>query len=199
MSNNKDFSNFKSDFPFFKKNHDLVFFDSAATSLKPKIVIDAVNNYYQNYSTNTHSVDFLLAMETKNIYENCRQDIADFINCQNNEIIFCPSATFAFNQIAYSLSLYLKAGDEIVLTACEHSSLLLPFYRLVQEKKIILKFIEVSDEGLITVEKLKKVLTKKTKIVAFANMNNSFGTINNVKKLTEIVKNFQIEEINKKE
>ncbi|MBE4704052.1 aminotransferase class V-fold PLP-dependent enzyme [Spiroplasma platyhelix] len=193
MNNNKTFSDIKSEFPFFKKNRNLVFFDSAATSLKPKVVIDAVNKYYQNYSTNTHNLDFPLAIETKDIYESCRQDVADFIHSQKNEVIFCPSTTFALNQIAYSLGQYLKEGDEVVLTTCEHSSLLLPFYRLAQEKKIILKFIDVSTDGLITITNLKKILTKKTRIVAFASMNNSLGTINNVRELAKIVKNFKIE------
>lgn len=195
MSNKKNFSNFKSDFPFFKKNSDWVFFDGAATNLKPQVVIEAISSYYQDYSTNTHSIDYPLAIETRNIYESCRQDIAEFINGQNNEIIFCPSATFALNQIAFSIGQYLKPGDEVVLSTCEHSSLLLPFYRLAQEKKIILKFVEVTDEGLIIEENLKKVLTKKTRIVAFANMNNSFGTVNDVAKLTKIVKSYQIEKL----
>ncbi|MGL5268487.1 MAG: aminotransferase class V-fold PLP-dependent enzyme [Spiroplasma sp.] len=195
MSDKTIFSNIKSDFPFFKKNSDWVFFDGAATNLKPRVVIEAINNYYQNYSTNPHSIDYPLAVEAINIYENCRQDIAEFINAQNNEIIFCPSATFALNQIAYSVGKYLESGDEIVLTTCEHSSLLLPFYRLAQEKKITLKFVEVTNDGLVKEENLKKVLTKKTRIVAFASMNNSFGTVNDVKKLTKIVKNHQIEKI----
>lgn len=195
MKDDKNFSNIKSDFPFFKKNPDLVFFDSAATNLKPKAVIDAITNYYQNYSTNTHSTDFPLAVATKDIYESCRQDVAEFINCQKNEVVFCSSATFALNQIAYSISQYLKKGDEIVLTTCEHSSLLLPFYNLIKEKKIVLKFIEVTNNGLITVENLKKVLTKKTRVVAFASMNNSLGTINNVKEITKFIKNYQIEKL----
>lgn len=195
MSDKKKFSNFKSDFPFFKKNADWVFFDGAATNLKPKVVIDAISSYYQDYSTNTHSIDYPLAIETRNIYESCRQDVAEFINGQSNEIIFCPSATFALNQIAFSIGQFLKPGDEVVLSTCEHSSLLLPFYRLVQEKKIILKFVEVTDEGLITEENLKKTLTKKTRVVAFANMNNSFGTANDVTKLTKLVKSHQIEKL----
>lgn len=199
MSSEKNFSKIRNDFPFFKKNHNLIFFDSAATNLKPKVVIAAINNYYQNYSTNTHSIDFPLGTETYTIYENCRKDIADFINCQSNEVIFCPSATFALNQITYSLNQYLKAGDEIILTNCEHSSLLLPFYRLAQEKKVVLKFIEVTNEGLILVENLKKILTKKTRIVAFANVNNSFGTVNNVKELTKVIKNHKIDNISLKE
>lgn len=192
MNKTKNFSKIKAEFPFFKKNRNLVFFDNAATSLKPKVVIDAVNDYYQNYGANIHTQDFPLAVKTKEVYESCRQDVADFINAQKDEVVFCPSTTFALNQIAYSLEQYLTEGDEIVLTMFEHSSLLLPFYRLAAEKKVILKFIDVASDGLITEANLKKVLTKKTRLVAFANMNNSLGTINDVKKLTKVVKNFKI-------
>lgn len=193
MSKSDIFSKVKFDFPFFQKNHDLVFFDSAATSLKPNAVIAAIDNYYQNYSTNIHTLDFPLAIKTKEIYDSCRQDIADFLHGQKNEVMFCSSTTFALNQIAYSIGAYLKPGDEIVLTSCEHSSLLLPFYRLAEEKKIVLKFVDVADDGLVTVENLKKMLSKKTRVVAFASMNNSLGTVNNVVELTKVIKEYEIE------
>lgn len=189
----------KNDFPWFKNHPDLVFFDSAATTLKPKVVIDAVTNYYQNYGTNSHSSDFPLGYETNKIYQDTRETVAQLIKCQPNEVVFCASTTFALNQIAYSLSFYLKPGDEILLTVSEHSSLLLPFYRLAQEKKIILKFIEVTDDGLITIENLKKALTNKTRIVAFANVNNSFATVNDVKAITKVINNYQLKNLSEVE
>lgn len=192
---NSNFSKIKNDFPFFKNHRDLIFFDNAATTLKPKIVIRAVSDYYQKYNTNTHSNDFPLALETNNLYQDTRKTVAQLINCQSNEVIFCSSTTFALNQIAYSLSFYLKPGDEIVLTTCEHSSLLLPFYRLAEEKKIILKFIEVTIDGMITIENLKKVLTNKTRVVAFANVNNSFATVNDVKEITKVINNYQLKNL----
>lgn len=193
MSKTKSFSTIKNDFPFFKQHSELVFFDSAATSLKPKIVLDAVADYYENYSVNSHTTDFPLALATKAKYESAREDVAKFINGQQDEVVFCPSTTFALNQIAYSLGEFLQANDEIVLTSSEHSSLLLPFYRLAQEKKVNLKFVPIASDGLITPDNLKKVLSKKTKVVAFANMNNSLGTINDAAELTKVVKNFAIE------
>lgn len=197
MKKNKDFTTIKNDFPFFKKHRELVFFDSAATSLKPKVVLDAINDYYENYSVNSHTTDFPLALATRAKYESAREDVAKFINGQKDEVIFCPSTTFALNQIAYSLGQFLQPGDEIVLTTSEHSSLLLPFYRLAQEKKVVLKFVPIGSDGLITPDALKKVLSKKTKIIAFANMSNSLGTINDPKELTKLVKNFVIEKSDK--
>ncbi|MDQ7983200.1 MAG: aminotransferase class V-fold PLP-dependent enzyme [Spiroplasma sp.] len=194
-SNFSKLKNLKNDFPWFKNHRDLVFFDSAATTLKPQVVINAISNYYQKYSTNTHSIDFPVALDTNTIYQDTRKIVAQLLNCQADEIVFCPSATFALNQIAYSLGFYLKPGDEVILTACEHSSLLLPFYRLAQEKKIVLKFIEVASDGLITVENLTKVLTNKTRIVAFANVNNSLGTVNDVKQLTKVINHYSLKNL----
>lgn len=192
-------SKIKNDFPWFKRHPDLVFFDNAATTLKPKVVIEAIANYYQEYSTNSHNTDFPLGYETNKIYQDTRATVAKLINCQTAEVIFASSTTFALNQIAYSLSFYLKPGDEVLLTTAEHSSLLLPFYRLAQEQKVILKFIELTDDGLITIENLKKALTNKTRVVAFANVNNSFAAVNDVKALTKVINNYQLKNLNVRE
>lgn len=191
MSNkNNDFSKIKLDFPFFKKNPHLVYLDTAATSLKPQVVIDALIEYYERYCINTHSQDYPLATQGNEIFENTRKVVARFINCDSDEVVFCPSATFAYNQIAFGLEPYLQAGDEILLSSLEHSSLLLPFYRLVENKNIKLKFIETSSDGIITIDNLKKVLTSKTKVVAFANINNSLSAKNNTQELANFIKDY---------
>lgn len=187
--NNND-NKFKPDFPFFKNNPNLVYLDSAASTLKPQVVIDTVKKYYEQYCTNPHSQDYQLAIEGNDIFENTRKIISKFINSDQQEVVFCPSATFAYNQIAFGLEKYLEANDEILLTMLEHSSLLLPFYRLVQTKNIKIKFIETNDQGVITIENLKKVLTPKTRIVAFANINNSLAVTNNTEKLTKFIKDY---------
>lgn len=182
--------NIKSDFPFFNNNPQLVYLDSSATVLKPQSVINAINSYYNQYSINTHSQDYNLAVIGNNIFEDTRKIISTFINGTPNEIVFCPSATFAYNQIAFSLEQYLTAGDEILVTTLEHSSLLLPFYRLVTRKKVVIKFIETNDAGVITIANLKKVLSVKTKIVAFANINNSLAMENDTEELTKFIKTY---------
>lgn len=191
MSNkNNDFSKIKLDFPFFKKKPHLVYLDTAATSLKPQVVIDALIEYYERYCINTHSQDYPLATQGNEIFENTREVVARFINCDSDEVVFCPSATFAYNQIAFGLESYLQAGDEILLSSLEHSSLLLPFYRLAKNKNIKLKFIETSSDGIITIDNLKKVLTSKTKVVAFANINNSLSAKNNTQELANFIKDY---------
>lgn len=183
-------NNFKADFPFFKNNPHLVYLDTAASSLKPQVVIDAIKEYYEQYCINPHSQDYQLAVKGNDIVEDTRKIISKFINSNENEVIFCPSATFAFNQIAFGLEKYLQENDEILLTNLEHSSLLLPFYRLIKTKKIKIKFIETNKQGIITIEKLKKVLTPKTRIVAFANINNSLAIENDTEKLTSFIKDY---------
>ncbi len=183
-------NNFKADFPFFKNNPDLVYLDTAASSLKPQVVIDAIKGYYEQYCINPHSQDYQLAVKGNDIFEDTRKIISKFINSNENEIVFCSSATFAFNQIAFGLEKYLQENDEILLTNLEHSSLLLPFYRLIKTKKIKIKFIETNNHGVITIEKLKKVLTPKTRIVAFANINNSLAIENDTEKLTNVIKDY---------
>lgn len=183
-------NDFKADFPFFKNNPDLVYLDTAATSLKPQIVIDAINEYYEQYCINPHSQDYQLAVKGNDIFEHTRKIISEFINSNENEVIFCPSATFAYNQIAFGLEKYLQEDDEVLLTSLEHSSLLLPFYRLIKTKKIKVKFIETNKQGVITIANLKKVLTPKTRIVAFANINNSLAIENNTEELTNFIKDY---------
>lgn len=199
MKNNSNSKyNYRQDFPFFNNNDNLVFLDSAATSLKPKVVLEAIISYYEKYSINTHSTDYALASQAKENYESCRDTVAQFINCARNEVVFCSGTTFAFNQLAYSLEKFLQPGDEVVLTNCEHGSLLLPFYRLKAQKNIVLRFIDVNNDGLITKEKLQAVLNKKTRVVAFANMNNSLGTVNDVEGLTKIIKDFKLPQLDEK-
>ncbi|WP_308150136.1 MULTISPECIES: aminotransferase class V-fold PLP-dependent enzyme [unclassified Spiroplasma] len=191
MSNkNSDFNNIKLDFPFFKKKPNLTYLDTAATSLKPQVVIDAIQEYYEKYCINTHSQDYPLAEEGNEIFEDTRKVIAQFINSDSDEVVFCPSATFAYNQIAFGLAPYLQPEDEVLLSSLEHSSLLLPFYRLMESKNIKIKFIETRSDGIITIENLKKMLTPKTRVVAFANVNNSLAIVNNTQQLTKSIKDY---------
>lgn len=187
---NNDFNKIKLDFPFFKNNPNLIYLDTSATSLKPQVVIDAINEYYQKYCINTHSQDYPLAVQGNEVFEDTRKVVAQFINSDSEEIVFCPSSTFAYNQITFGLESYLQTGDEVLLSSLEHSSLLLPFYRLVATKNIKIKFIETSSDGIITVENLKKVLTPKTRVVAFANLNNSLAAVNNTKQITKFIKDY---------
>lgn len=122
-----DYREIKKQFPFFKNNSEQIYLDSAATSLKPQVVIDAINDYYTNYGTNPHNTDSDLGYKTNVQYELVRQKLQHFINAKKvSEVIFVPGATYGLNQIAYGLSPKIIAGDEILITKQEHGANILP-------------------------------------------------------------------------
>lgn len=173
----------KKDFPIFKKNPGLKYLDSAATSLKPQCVIDAVSDYYSNYSANVHRGLYDLSEKATEAYENSRASAQKFINARSErEIIFTGGTTQAINLVAQSWGKHnLKSGDEILLTILEHHSNLVPWQMIAKEKNCVLKFLDIDGDGKLKIEQLSKLLTKKTKIVAVSHVSNALGTINPLK------------------
>jgi cysteine desulfurase / selenocysteine lyase len=185
MNNNK----FRKLFPIFTRQKNLVYLDSAATSLKPKNVIQAISNYYENYSINTHSESSnFLAQKVRQTVHQTRQLIAQKINAQEEEIIFFPSTTYSLNILALSLKNFLQKGDKIFLTHLEHSSNCYPWQAIAQERKTQVNFLPLTKNFVIDIDKLEKYIDKKTKIVSFSHMCNSLGTINPVAKITQKIK-----------
>ncbi|MCV3743512.1 aminotransferase class V-fold PLP-dependent enzyme [Ureaplasma sp. ES3154-GEN] len=182
--------NYKHYFPWFKHNPDYTYFDSAATSLKPQSVIDAINEYYLSQSTNPHNNDSPFAYQANAILSATRKQIADWWNTDDDEsIIFTSGATESINTIAFGLKHLLKPGDEIVLTTSEHASNLLPWY--VLQKEIGVKIIFANPKNkLPQVSDFAKVLTSKTKIVAFASGGNLVGHVLDENEITNIVKRY---------
>ncbi|WP_338954512.1 aminotransferase class V-fold PLP-dependent enzyme [Spiroplasma endosymbiont of Polydrusus cervinus] len=170
-----DYKKIKKQFPFFKNNAEQIYLDSAATSLKPQVVIDAIGEYYANYGTNPHNIDSILGYKTNVQYDIVRKKIKQFINAKKvTEVIFTPGATYGLNQIAYGLSSKIMKDDEILITKQEHGANILPWYRLAQEKKAVVKFLPETNFR-INLEQLATMITAKTKIVAFANVPNILG------------------------
>lgn len=184
-----DIKNIKKDFPFFQKNKNIVYLDNSATSLKPQCVIENIINYYLKYSTNPHNTDFLLAYDCNENIQKIRKLVAEFINGKDSEIIFIPSTTFGLNQLALGLETLISKDDEILLTMAEHSSNLLPWYRLAKTKQAKIKYIGLEDLT-ITITNIKKLLTPKTKIVSFANISNVLGTVNDTKAICQAIKQY---------
>jgi cysteine desulfurase / selenocysteine lyase len=185
MNNNK----FRKLFPIFTRQKNLVYLDSAATSLKPKNVIQAISNYYENYSINTHSEgSSFLAQEVRQTVRQTRQLIAQKIDAQEEEIIFFPSTTYSLNILALSLKNFLQKGDKIFLTHLEHSSNCYPWQAIAQERKVQVNFLPLTKNFVIDIDKLEKYIDKKIKIVSFSHMSNSLGTINSVAKITQKIK-----------
>ncbi|MFA6792129.1 MAG: cysteine desulfurase, partial [Candidatus Izemoplasmatales bacterium] len=176
--------NWRKDFPQLKPNH--VYLDTAASSLKPQLVIDAVTDYYQNYSVNIHRGMYQSSLEATEKYEAARQVIADFIHADVTETIFTRGATSALNLVMYCVGRqFVKPGDEIVTSYLEHHSSLLPWQQLAREKGLNLKYIPLTKSGRITLANAKKVITDQTKIVALTYVSNVLGYVTPIKEIVE--------------
>lgn len=181
--------NIKDYFPWFKNNPDYVYFDSAATSLKPQVVIDAIKDYYEKFSTNPHNSDSKFSFKVHELIAQTKKLLADLIGCDGEEIAFTSGATEGLNLIANGIKKYLKKGDEVVLTYGEHASNILPWMKLRDE--IGIKIIFVGKEHQTpNVEDFLKVLTNRTKVVTFASGYNVTATSLNEKEITKAVKEY---------
>lgn len=175
-------------FPALKrevKGKPLVYFDNAATTQKPQVVIDALVNYYSNYNANIHRGIHTLAEEATAAFEATRDTVQRFVHAPGREqVIFTGGTTESINLVAQTWGRQnIKAGDEILISAMEHHSNIVPWYILAQEKSASLKVIPVDDNGEIIFEEFEKMLSEKTKIVAVVHASNALGTINPVKRI----------------
>ncbi len=171
----------KKDFPFFEYHPDLIYLDNAATTHKPRMVINAITKFYERqYATAGRSMYHLAEQATQRI-DDVRSAIADFIHVQKDEIVFTKGSTDGINFIASSWAeRHLKSGDEIVLTHMEHHSNLLPWQRVAKRTGAQLRFISVTDQGTLDLSTLDSIITSKTKLVACVLVSNALGTTNDV-------------------
>jgi cysteine desulfurase/selenocysteine lyase len=178
-------------FPMLKgkkmQGHPLVYLDNASTTFKPQCVIDATINYYSNETANHHRGDYdLLSNMDKKVAET-RETVARFVNCDSKEVVFTAGDTMALNLIALSYGFqFLKKGDEILLSEAEHASDLLPWYEVSHLTGAVIKFIPLNEEGALTVDNLKKVITDKTRIISVAQVSNVLGNVVDVKAFAKI-------------
>ena len=184
-----DVEKIRKDFPILNvKVHGkpLVYLDNAATTQKPKTVINAVTDYYENYNANIHRSIHKLGEEATAAYEEAHSKVANFINAEFEETIFTKSTTEGLNLLAYSLTNDLRAGDEIVISQMEHHSNFVPWQQLALKKKLKLKFIEIDENGLLKKDSINENITDKTKIVSLTHVSNVLGTVNDVKEIGKI-------------
>ena len=189
---NIDIRAIKNDFPILKKpinsNKVLVYLDSSATSQKPSVVIDAMNDYYESKNANIHRGVHYLAETATDAYEGSRQRIADFVGAKNaREIIFTRNTTESINLVAYSWARkFLSEGDQIILTEMEHHSNLVPWQILAEELSVELNFIPVDTDGYLEMSSYEELLEKKKpKLVSFTQLSNVLGTINPAKEIID--------------
>lgn len=187
---NFDVDKIRADFPILSRSvhgKPLVYLDNAATTQKPKIVIDAITDYYTNYNSNIHRGVHKLSQEATDLYENARTTIKNFINAGKlQEIIFTRGTTEAINLVAHSFGKsILNEGDEVLISTMEHHSNIVPWQLVCQERGAKLSVVPINDEGEIIFEEFEKMLTDKVKIVSIVHISNSLGTINPVKKIIQ--------------
>ncbi len=167
------------------KGKPLVYLDNAATTQKPRVVIDALVNYYTDYNANIHRGIHTLAEEATAAYEGTRDEVQHFINADSREeIIFTKGTTEGINLIAQTWGRQnIKEGDEIIVSNMEHHSNIVPWYILCEEKGAKLKVIPIDENGDLIVSEYEKLLSSKTKLVSIVHVSNALGTINPVKKI----------------
>jgi cysteine desulfurase / selenocysteine lyase len=178
-----DVSLIRKDFPILDREVrpgvPLVYLDNAATSQKPQQVLDAMRDYYEHHNANVHRGIHTLAEEATALYEGARDKVTTFINAADRaEVVFTKNSTEALNLLSYALP--LKPGDEIVVTEMEHHSNLVPWQLAARRTGATLKWIGLTDDGRLDLADLDRVITERTKVVAFVHQSNLLGTVNPV-------------------
>lgn len=166
----------------------LIYFDNAATTHRPQCVIDAISNYYQSINSNIHRGVHYLSQQGTDAFENTRKKVQHFINAKHHhEIIFTRGTTEAINLVAQSFSKkYLKPADEVLISAMEHHSNIVPWQMVCEERQAVLKVIPMDENGELLLDEYENLISKKTKIISLTHISNALGTINPIKKIIEI-------------
>ena len=177
----------RADFPILQTkihNKPLVYFDNAATTQKPKIVIDRIRDYYENENANIHRGVHHLSQVATQDYENARSRIQKYIGAaKSEEIIFTKGTTDGINLVASSFGALLKEGDEILISAMEHHSNIVPWQLLADSKKLQLKVIQIHKDGTLIMDAFDQLLSEKTKLVSITHISNTLGTINPIESI----------------
>lgn len=172
---------------FTMLNQDIVFFDNGATTLKPKCVVEAMNKYYTEYTSNIHRGDYDAAIKTNELYDDTRNVVAKFLNCRSDEVIFTSGTTMSINMVVFGyMEKNLKSGDEVLLTKSEHASNILPWIKLSEKTGIVLKYMELDDNYSLTVDSVLKAITEKTKVISIAHVTNVIGDVRDISAIGNI-------------
>lgn len=181
----------RKDFPILNQKvygHPLIYLDNAATSQKPQVVIDALTKYYSEYNANIHRGVHFLSQKASAAYDEVRVKVQKLINAASErEIIFTRGTTESINLVASAFGRkYIKFGDEVIISAMEHHSNIVPWQLMCEERGALLKVIPMNDSGELLVDEFRKLLSDKVKLVAVVHTSNSLGTINPVKEIIDL-------------
>ncbi|MFL2649356.1 MAG: cysteine desulfurase [SAR202 cluster bacterium] len=193
MKTKFDPNKLREDFPVLDRvvnKNKLVYLDNAATSQKPKSVIDSLTQYYSTYNSNVHRGVHTLSVEATEAYENARVKLSDFIGSIPEEVIWTRNTSESINIVAYGLKNKVSSGDNIVISRMEHHSNLVPWQQLCDQTGASLRYLEHNLEGRIDLIDAKAKIDAKTKIIAITHMSNVLGVINPIKEIREMSKKF---------
>ena len=172
----------RDDFPMIKD--DLIYLDNGATTFKPKCVLEAMNDYYENYSANAHRGDYSISYKVDVAYENARVKVAKFINAEIDEVVFTSGATESLNVIATGFfGNLLEKGDEIIISDAEHASNVLPWFRLANKLGAVIKYVPLDANLHVTLENIKSVVTPRSKVISLAGITNVVGDVRPIKEI----------------
>ena len=176
----------REDFNMLKNN--IVYFDNGATTLKPNVVRDSIIKYYDEYTANAHRGDYKTSAIVDSLYEGVREKVKSFINAkETSEIVFTSGTTNSMNMIVNGFFRnYLKSNDEVLITLSEHASNILPWFVLQKEIGIKVKYIDLDDDGNVTIDNVKKSITDKTKVISIAMITNVIGDERPIKEISKL-------------
>ena len=171
-----DVNNIRKDFPIIANNPELIYFDSGATTFKPQCVIDSVDNYYLNKTSNIHRGDYDMSFDVSKKYDETRKLVKDFLNAKKDEeIVFTSGATASLNTVIYGIAHTLKEGDTILTTLVEHASNILPLFRIAKDKKLNIKYIPLNEDGTFNINEYEKCFDSSVKLVCMSYVSNVLG------------------------
>jgi cysteine desulfurase / selenocysteine lyase len=187
----KTIEEIRNDFPILNakvRGKELVYLDNGATAQKPAVVIDAINKYYTEYNSNIHRGVHHFSQVATTAYEEAREKLRGFINAPKlEEVIFTEGTTESINVVASCFGRNsLNKGDEVIISAMEHHSNIVPWQMICDERQAVLKVIPINNKGELLMEEYKKLLSDKTKLVAVIHISNTLGTINPVKEIVDL-------------
>lgn len=176
----------RDDFDILKTG--IIYFDNGATTLKPRVLSEAIADYYNNYSSNAHRGDYTLSIKASEKYEQTRSLVKELINAKkNSEIVFTSGATDSMNKIIFGFFRnYLNEGDEVLLTKSEHASNLLPWFELKDEKNLKISYIELDDNHEVLISNVQKAISPRTKVISLAHISNVVGDVRDIKKIVSL-------------
>ena len=172
----------REDFPML--DSDIIYFDNGATTLKPKVVVDKMNKYYLEHTSNIHRGDYDAAIKTNEEYDNVRNIVSEFINCEKNEVIYTKGTTESLNMVVFGyMKKHLKKDDEVLLNKAEHASNVLPWIKLQEEIGFKIKYIPLDKDYTLTLDNIKSSVSDKTKVISLAHVSNVVGDIRDVESI----------------